>query len=289
MHDKLLIFTDLDGSLLNHYTYSFSAARPMLFELEQKNVPVIPVSSKTRAELINTRKSMENEHPFIVENGAAVFIPQGYFKAPPEGTCLIDGFHCQQFSKPRETWVKIINAVRAEFDGEFTTFTELGTSGISSATGLSKEKAELANLRDFSEPVQWLGTESRKTEFVDRLKRAGATVLRGGRFLHITGEFDKGTALRWLTEQYTQEACNCSYSTIGIGDSHNDISMLEAADKAIIIRSHVHPPPEVDNACSYVTLQYGPEGWAEGVHQLTGFTPPYPTISFASSTPDKGL
>ena len=81
-----LVFTDLDGSLLDHHSYSFDAARSTLERLDELGIPVIPVTSKTRAEIKQIRDALGNKHPFVAENGAAVFIPRSYFPEPPEGT-----------------------------------------------------------------------------------------------------------------------------------------------------------------------------------------------------------
>ena len=85
-----LIFTDLDGSLLDHNTYSFAPAAELLLELEQQQIPVIPVTSKTRAEVMALRQTLHNEHPFIIENGAAICIPKQYFPNCPEGAVVMD-------------------------------------------------------------------------------------------------------------------------------------------------------------------------------------------------------
>ena len=50
MVGRFVIFTDLDGSMLDAETYSFQAARPALQKLKKKQVPIILCTSKTRAE-----------------------------------------------------------------------------------------------------------------------------------------------------------------------------------------------------------------------------------------------
>jgi mannosyl-3-phosphoglycerate phosphatase len=65
----LLIFTDLDGTLLDHHSYSFSAALPALQRLRRFNIPLIPVTSKTLAELAPLMRELDNPHPCIAENG----------------------------------------------------------------------------------------------------------------------------------------------------------------------------------------------------------------------------
>jgi hypothetical protein len=46
-----VVFSDLDGTLLDHETYSFDAARPGLDALKSRGIPLILASSKTRAEM----------------------------------------------------------------------------------------------------------------------------------------------------------------------------------------------------------------------------------------------
>ncbi|SEQ53599.1 mannosyl-3-phosphoglycerate phosphatase [Amphritea atlantica] len=270
MTQKILIFTDLDGSLLDHFSYSFSPAQPLLSLFNEIGVPVIPVTSKTRAELAVLRCELDNHDPFVVENGAAVFIPENYFSSPPAGCEVIDGFYRYQFSKPREYWTDLLAQQEAEFGGEFETFTHLGVEGIRASTGLTESAAQQASKREFSEPVLWLGLDERKLRFIETLREAGATVLQGGRFLHVTGAGNKGKALQWLSEQYRAEYPDSALLTIAAGDSDNDVDMLQVADCAVVVRSPVHSPPEVPHQHLYLSRQTGPQGWVEGVNWFLG-------------------
>ena len=74
-----IIFSDLDGTLLDSVDYSFAAALPALEAIRTQDVPLILCSSKTRAEIEVYRQRLNNEHPFITENGGGIFIPQDYF------------------------------------------------------------------------------------------------------------------------------------------------------------------------------------------------------------------
>ena len=268
MFKKVLVFTDLDGSLLDHFTYSYLAAAPLLELFQEKGVPVIPVTSKTRAELKVLRSELENSHPFVVENGAAVFIPQGYFSATPSGCEPLDGYDCYQFSKSRQVWINLLSEMEDEFEGEFETFASLGVDGIVRLTGLSEEAAKLANQREYSEPVMWKGSNERKSLFVEALKSSGATVLQGGRFLHVTGHCDKGRALQWLCKRYKNDSPAESFLTIAAGDSYNDREMLEVADCALAIRSPVHDFPDIKHSNIYRSMHLGPQGWVEGMRKF---------------------
>ena len=106
-----LVVTDLDGSLLDHHDYSYAPALPVLQVLEEMRVPVVFASSKTRAEMLALRKELGNEHPFIVENGAAVLIPEGYFLKAPEHTELRDGYWVRELAPPRQQWAAPLAAL----------------------------------------------------------------------------------------------------------------------------------------------------------------------------------
>lgn len=266
MKPSLLVFTDLDGTLLDHDDYSFAAARPALDRLAALQVPVIPVTSKTRAEVEQLRTRLGNAHPFIAENGAAVYIPEAYFPQPPDGTTHRDGYWVAERCPPREHWLACLALLKAQFPGEFDHFAGMGPEGIAAATGLSLEQARLANRREYSEPVQWTGSPERKALFERALRAEGANPLQGGRFLAVAGDCDKGRALAWLREAY-RNAWGCTtIADLAAGDSGNDVAMLEAAQTALVIRSPVHDFPDLNRTAGVIySNSPGPAGWAEGV------------------------
>ncbi len=261
-----LVFTDLDGSLLDHHSYSFEPARDQLRALADAGVPVIPATSKTRSELEALRDTLSNSHPFIAENGAAIFIPEGYFEDQPAGTTCKEGYWVREMAAGRAHWVALLGAMAADYGDNFEYFSRAGTAGIMAMTGLDEAAAARANQRDYSEPVRWRGDAGGLDHFIGELRAAGAVVNKGGRFLAVSGDCDKGRALEWLAAEYVEQ-CGCSRAdTLAIGDSDNDRAMLEIADTALLIRSPVHEFPMLSRAAGVLRSRgYGPAGWAEGV------------------------
>lgn len=266
---KLVIYTDLDGSLLDHDSYSHAAADALLAELETHAVPVILASSKTRSEQIPLRNELGNQHPFIIENGAAVLIPVGYFKTQPSGTADEDGYWLKRFSLPRKHWLETIADIAADFSGEFTNFDNLDSRQIASLTGLSAAAAARAASREFGEPVHWTGSDKGRQQFIQRLEQSGAHVLQGGRFLHVSGDCDKGSAMQWLHSCYREQTVGKMPASLAIGDSQNDAAMLEAADYALIIRSISDSEPTLLRSDhTWRSSKSGPGGWDEGVRKI---------------------
>lgn len=186
MHQKkLLVFTDLDGTVLDHYSYSHALAEPMLRVFMRENIPVIPVSSKTRAELEPLRVALENHHPFIVENGAGICIPENYFSDMPSGYEFINGYWQKGFSRPRAFWQACLRKLQPEFESDFISFSMAGTQGIAKMTGLSLEEAEQANQRQYSEPLLWRGSPERRNYFLRCLQDMDVRAVQGGRFLQL--------------------------------------------------------------------------------------------------------
>lgn len=268
-----LIFTDLDGTLLDHFTYSHQEAQAMIVQLTQDHIPIIINTSKTFAEVVEIQATLNIKAPFIIENGAAVLLPKSLFKHAPAGCKSYENYWLKPFSQPRQVWIDLLADKGKPFAEQFQGFSQLTNKTIANLTGLSLEKADKANQRLFNEPVLWHDDQEKAQVFIDAMKASGANVLKGGRFIHIGDYTDKGNALNWLANLY-QKLSGKPVTTIALGDGENDTAMLEAADIAVQVRSPVHPFPTLTNAnFIYRSQAFGPKGWSQALAFL------YPTLS----------
>lgn len=266
---KLLIFTDLDGSLLDHHHYRHDEADATLADLASRDIPVIPVSSKTRSEIERLQQTLLNPHPFICENGALICIPVGYFAEQPAETIRDGDYWLKSFVAHRQHWLDLINGLKADFADDFTSFADAGIDGIINLTGLDVHAAARAAHREYGEVIAWHSSPARQQLFIQALQQAGAHVLQGGRFMHVSGDCDKGRALQWLWQQYQYFYPDKPWQSLAIGDSDNDIAMLTQADLALLIPSPVHDLPDLKPHPSLFIAPYpGPRGWAAGVRQI---------------------
>ena len=261
-----LVVTDLDGSLLDHDSYDYSPAKPLLDRLEEEGIPVVLASSKTRAEIQSLRNELGNRHPSLVENGAAVIFPAGYLPAMPDGAAVDGDEWLCAFAPPRAHWLQVLEGLREQYGDEFEHFAHGGVDWIVEQTGLDRASAALANQRNYSEPVSFRGEVSREAAFVGALRAAGANVLKGGRFWSVAGDCDKGRALVWLRDVLAGALGVDTVADLAVGDSQNDSAMLEAATTALLVRSPVHDFPALTRTTGVIhSVQCGPQGWAEGV------------------------
>ena len=264
-----LLFSDLDGSLLDHHRYDWSPARPWLARLRRLGVPVIPVTSKTRSEIMPLRQAMElTETPFVAENGAVVGLPPAWCHARidrpgPDGLAIRTlGMDIGFIRKRLAVW-------QARLGVAFTPISAMSLDELVAFTGLPEAEARLARMREGSEPLVWEDDEAGLEALRAGLAGDGLRLVRGGRFWHATGEAHKGSAVAWLVERF-QALRGRRPLTLALGDGPNDIPMLEAVDQAVVIRGCHGLVVEPDQSALYRSAATGPTGWAEGVAHWWG-------------------
>jgi mannosyl-3-phosphoglycerate phosphatase len=268
LHNHWLIVSDLDGTLLDHYSYAHSEVDKLLSGLEARGVPLVLNSSKTFEEMLEIRRSLNNRHPFIVENGSAIFIPKGYFPAAPHSAEVRGDYWAIKLGVTRKTILAFLRSDSALHPAPYLSFSDATTEEIAQLTGLTREQAETARRRQYSEAILWRGGEEEKQAFIGRIRAAGLHTLQGGRFLHLLGRTDKGSATLALLDEYRRQT-DQAYQLLASGDSPNDLEMLKVADIALIVRSPVQPPPQLpQHPRVIVSEQTGPAGWSQVVSQL---------------------
>ena len=267
MDTKLLIFTDLDGTLLDFETYSFNAAMPSLELIREMGIPLILCSSKTRAEIEMYRKVLGNNDPFISENGGGIFIPENYFPHYFKYDKTTDGYKVIEFGSPYIELIEALNSIKIDSNIKLKGFSNMSIPEVSSTTGLDVKLAKLSKMREYDEPFLIFGNKKDCEYIKAEIIRRGFNYTKGGRFHHITGKNDKGGAVKVLIRLFKEKAPELT--TVGLGDSLNDLPMLEAVDKGFLIKKcdRIHDPRIM---LENLTLSdgIGPIGWNHSILDL---------------------
>ncbi len=260
---KNIIFTDLDGTFLDHHNYSFEESSKALEYILSQKIPLIFTTSKTRVEVEKLHKELNIKEPFIVENGAALFVPQNYQGLDLE--CLDDFNEEYKVMILGKTYQQILNfydQYKAEFS--MVGFSDMTDFEIAKLTSLSVDQAKLAKQRDFTEPFIFQDGDENKLEKLQNLALTyKIKVTKGGRFYHLIGEKqDKGVAVERTMKLFETFYGQKLYS-IALGDGPNDKQMLSKVDLPIVIQNHLgeYLPLELPNLQK--SSFQGSAGWNE--------------------------
>lgn len=265
---QILIFTDLDGTLLDHHSYSYEAAEPALEMIRQRRIPLVLCTSKTAAELQVLRQRLKLTDPFIVENGAAIFYPETCFSQTAAGDNLEERLIAHYFGNPYRELIKIVHSIREERGYRFRGFSDYSVREVSAETGLDPNSALLAKFREGSEPISWQDSPEALARFVEDLARHQLQLTKGGRFYHVLPRVDKGQAVKWVCNQFREFSPASDFFTIALGDGMNDLPMLEAVDLAVVLPAANGDRVEPSEVRTLRMKEPGPVGWNRAITEI---------------------
>ncbi|UTF59989.1 mannosyl-3-phosphoglycerate phosphatase [Gilvimarinus sp. DA14] len=274
MAKPIAVFTDLDGTLLNHHDYSYADALPAINHLKKQNIPLVLVSSKTQAEMSALCQELSLTSPYVCENGSLIVMP-----APERQRLGVELENAEQQGDDfliyrganREEIVRILAQLKRTFS--FTGFADMSVHDVVNCTGLSEQAAAKAMTRAASEPLLWHQDEADLADFAQHLRKHNLRVLKGGRFYHVMATCDKGDAVRYLLSLY-ESYYGARVASIALGDSPNDLQMLKAVDQSVVMPHPDGTYMHDDSLTNAIRAPFeGARGWREGVEEaLAGLT-----------------
>jgi mannosyl-3-phosphoglycerate phosphatase len=266
---RLVVFTDLDGTFLDADTYSYAESLPALSKALSLPGAVVLCSSKTRNEIASLRDELRLNHPFIVENGGGIYLPESYFPFLPEGAVSEGRFRKITLGAGIDRLRAALKDTAAKVGTTVRSFGSMSVAEISQHTRLTLPQAAAAAAREFDEP--FLIEDGEPAVLIAALEEQGFQVVEGGRFFHLTGRCDKGDAVKLLSSLYRR--VNPSVVSAGLGDSANDVSFLKEVDHPVLIRGRDgswNPKILAEMPGILKSREPGPRGWSEAVEGILG-------------------
>jgi mannosyl-3-phosphoglycerate phosphatase family protein len=290
------VFTDIDGTLVDINTAEYGKETDKLIRLiKERNIPLILTSAKTRLEQNKIREDLGISDPFIVENGGAIVIPKGYFpdyalrdiKYPlretqetKNGARDVNHEIVVELGKPADYIRAKLSDIRKKYSINFRGVADISVEKLSNLALISREQAKRMAQRNYGETILQIQSED-IARFIKYVQEDGMKVIHGGRFFDVTVGTDKGIAVGILKKLFKDKFHN-NITFFGIGDSTNDIPMLNLMDIPILVQrqdsswvddGEIKMKNAVDSsrisANKLIKVEgIGPNGWENAIHKI---------------------
>lgn len=273
MAQRIVVVTDIDGSLLEPGTRSLPDERAALDFLAARGIPLVINSSRTRAEIERLRQTLQILTPFMSENGSALFLPHGSFEFVRDRARPTVGGGVIEFGRRYHEVVDALRLTCRELNMEVVCFAELSIEEVAQELRVATVEAQLAKLREYTELFRIVDEkDAMRSRLFKALRRRGLRCWRAGAHHYlVTATAGCAGSLRMLKAIWRQ-AWDDPF-IIGFGDSEDDVTWLKHVDVAIIVQNHRAGVPVGALSklpAAHVTRLPGRQGWSDAVFEFVG-------------------
>ena len=264
---SVIIFTGLEGMLLSLTDAEYQTVATSIERLQQLNIPLIPVTERTRVEVRDLLSKIGLTTPFVVERGSGIFISENDTSFATEETEKIADYRLYQLGCTYTVARAALKAVQEDISKILRGFGDMDESDIQSLLESSLTTARQAKAREFSE---YFLTPNRLA--IEQLQEVatefGFEIVPGDKLSLILGAgANPSAALTWLKNNY-QGMSEGKITTVGLGSTVEDLPWLETVDLPIVI-------PKLDRVDSALAKKQwqtvessGLPGWLEAIDYI---------------------
>lgn len=260
----VIVFSDVE-SLHASPPSSASEAGAALRGVAASNLPLVFCSTRTRAEVECLQQDLGVRHPFVCENGAAVFVPRGYFGFDVPHARIVAGYEVLEFGRPYAEVVTTLHRTARWLRIDVIGFHDMSIADVAHECGVPLLEARLAKLREYGEPFRIAGADSlNRQRLFKALWTQGFGCTTGGRYDYVGTFVDEGVGIGQLCRLYRQAFG--SVLTVGFGDPARELPLLGAVDIPIAVPGGDVPPIVhriMKRPASRTGVAAGVAGWAD--------------------------
>lgn len=262
-----VIFTDLDGTLLDYDTYSFERVEEVLGYIREQKIPLVAVTSKTAEEVKQIIRDIGISHPFAVENGGCILFPEDY-PGNFNKNQKTDDYFIVPVTQSHIKLTNVLEAISKNLGIRLQGLSNMTVEEVVSFTGLSAEEALKAQQRYYSEPFLIPSDKSILKKIIRLSDNYNFKIVRGGRFAHlIPKDSGKEIAVKYLINFYQKLYSGIPLISVGLGDSPNDYDFLSITDISVLIRNQ-EKIPRFAKKNWIISKSPGTAGWADEVKKI---------------------
>jgi mannosyl-3-phosphoglycerate phosphatase len=204
--------------------------------------PLVVCSTRTRAEIESIQRRFGFRHPFVSENGAAVYVPRGYFPFDPPGTRLVGDYHVLEYGRPYRDVVEALDATAQTLRITVVGFHHLPDEAVAQDCRLTVQQAQLAKRREYGEPFRIVSLQpDQRPRLFEGLAARGFGCTAGGRYDYVGAASDEVAGIRVLSQWYSRAFG--PIVTVGLGDQVRDTALLQCVQVPVVVKRDDADPP----------------------------------------------
>ncbi len=250
---SIIIFTDLDGSLLDRDSFKFDQIKNYLKNLIDDGIIIIPNTSKTEKETKEFINELGSEVPFISENGSSI-----------HGLNLINTNFPNKIvlSRDKQELIKIFDSkVPKELQDKCKFVSNMNSKQQSDIFGLKNNKLKNALDRKYTIPFLFEGDKIQKNRLLKILRSSSLTMQEGGRVINLGDNTNKLKSMNQVIKIYKK--VENKIKVIAVGDNFNDLDMLRNCDLPCLVFNDQFKQDQINIDNLIVSDKPSPEGWAD--------------------------
>jgi mannosyl-3-phosphoglycerate phosphatase len=232
---QFILFTDLDSPLFDALKQDTAVILLALHRLKAHSIPIIPVTQRTRAEILPLRQHLDLSDPFITENGSGIFIPQETLLPNPPGE-FEDGYYVVELGCPYVQTRAALRVIANELQHSLLGFGDMTIERLQKFADITAIEAQQTKEREFSEPFITPKSVSPE-QLIKAAQVTGFQIIVGDPFSYLIGpDAGKAKAIQQLTQLYRLSLPEVkTLTTLSLSHNPNDPDLLTAVDIPLLL------------------------------------------------------
>jgi len=247
----VVVFLDIDPFLTERGKPLFRIEE-FLAELDERGIPCVWLSERSRAQLDEPRRKLGHNAPFIAESGSGVYLPEDYFHLKAPRSVRLGRFVCIPIAETQPAAEEALEALSEETGVSVVRLRSLSPRELAQNTGLPPREAELARMRDFSELFFFAGASEEETDsFVEKAGSRGFVVRRQRALWSLAVGASTAKAIREAAGLYDR-ALRGHAPRIGVAASAKVKEFAAACDRIVELRAGQAEPEAAEQGARSV-------------------------------------
>jgi predicted mannosyl-3-phosphoglycerate phosphatase (HAD superfamily) len=217
--------------------------------LDHAGIPAVWLTNRSRLQFDDARRKYAHTHPFVVEDGCCVCLPEDYFHLRPDSstahprgskTVRLGRFTCLPVAEALPAATEALEALSEESGVPVVTLKSLSPRELVQNTGLPQREAELVRQRDFDELFFFAGASEKDIQrFQAEAKNRNLQLRQQGVLWSLALGANTQHCIRDLSKLYDR-ALRYHAHTVGIATPELAPGLFPFCERTILLTSKKH-------------------------------------------------